>query len=52
MTMTAATETSRRNMDQYVVFRKDKRVCLRDEDMTTEKLSRIFQVGKKKKKRS
>ncbi|KAI4793737.1 hypothetical protein KUCAC02_032527 [Chaenocephalus aceratus] len=31
-------------MDQYVVFRHSKRVCLREEDMTAEKLSRIFQV--------
>ena len=38
------TETSKRKMDQYVVFRKSKRVCLRDEDMTGSKLSRIFQV--------
>ena len=42
MTMTAAAR-----MDQYILFRKIKRVCLRDEDMTILKLSRIFQVGKK-----
>jgi hypothetical protein len=42
MTMTAAAR-----MDQYILFRKNKRVCLRDEDMTILKLSRIFQVGKK-----
>ncbi|XP_035850699.1 uncharacterized protein LOC118493754 [Sander lucioperca] len=32
-------------MDQYIVFRNNKRVCLREEDMTAEKLSRIFQVS-------
>nr|XP_024661071.1 uncharacterized protein LOC112436095 [Maylandia zebra] len=32
-------------MDHYVVFRKTKRVTLRDEDMTAEKLGRIFQVS-------
>ncbi|XP_028283980.1 uncharacterized protein LOC114450189 [Parambassis ranga] len=32
-------------MDQYIVFRNNKRVCLREEDMTGEKLSRIFQVS-------
>ncbi|KAF5891678.1 uncharacterized protein DAT39_018599 [Clarias magur] len=32
-------------MDHYVVFRNSKRVSLRDEDMTAEKLSRIFQVS-------
>ncbi|KAL2089165.1 hypothetical protein ACEWY4_016064 [Coilia grayii] len=35
-------------MDQcvsYILFRKNKRVCLRDEDMTTYKLSHIFQVS-------
>ncbi|CAL8342203.1 unnamed protein product [Arctogadus glacialis] len=32
-------------MDQYILFRKNKRVCLRDEDMTNLKLSRIFQVS-------
>ena len=42
MTMTAGAR-----MDQYILFRKNKRVCLRDEDMTILKLSRIFQVGKK-----
>ncbi|XP_051276876.1 uncharacterized protein LOC127375083 [Dicentrarchus labrax] len=33
------------DMEQYVVFRNNKRVCLREEDMTAEKLSRIFQVS-------
>ncbi|XP_078022892.1 uncharacterized protein LOC144462609 [Epinephelus lanceolatus] len=32
-------------MDQYVVFRNNKRVCLREEDMSADKLSRIFQVS-------
>ncbi|XP_038162656.1 uncharacterized protein LOC119797584 [Cyprinodon tularosa] len=31
-------------MDTYVLFRGSKRVTLKEEDMTTEKISRIFQV--------
>lgn len=34
----------RADMEQYVVFRNNKRVSLREEDMTAEKISRIFQV--------
>ncbi|KAI7807114.1 hypothetical protein IRJ41_022630, partial [Triplophysa rosa] len=33
------------DMEQYVVFRNNKRLSLREEDMTAEKLSRIFQVS-------
>lgn len=32
------------DMEQYVIFRNNKRVSLREEDMTAEKLSNIFQV--------
>ncbi|XP_062401071.1 uncharacterized protein LOC134092282 [Sardina pilchardus] len=41
------TAVSWRNMDQvqYNLFRKSKRVSLREEDMTVLKLSRIFQVS-------
>ena len=35
------------DMDQYVAFRNNKRVCLGEEDMTAENLSRIFQVKTK-----
>lgn len=32
------------NTEQYIVYRNTKRMCLREDDMTAEKLSRIFQV--------